>query len=196
MFIAIEGLDAVGKTTVAQALAGHLGTEAMNTPGPELRLLSDRILAALGDDQVARCLFYAASVLAQGRRARAIADQGGMVVMDRYWLSTISYARARGVAVDLSAVEMVVPVPDATLLLTLDEGERVRRLGSRGATAADVETLDEAFRETVMREMRSDARRQGLRPVEVDLGCADREEALRRVLSLLATRSRRERRHP
>lgn len=196
MFIAIEGLDAVGKTTVTEALAGHLGAVAMNTPGPDLRLLSDRILAALGDDQAARCLFYAASVLAQGRRARAIADQGGMVVMDRYWLSTVSYARARGVSLDLTAVERIVPLPDATLLLTLDEGERVRRLGSRGATSADIETLDEVFRETVVREMRSNARRRDLRPVEVDLGCADREEALRRVLSALPPRPRSERGRP
>lgn len=188
MFIAIEGLDAVGKTTVTDALAQHLRGEAMNTPGPVLRPLSDRILAALGDDQTARCLFYAASVLAQGRRARGIADRGGVVVMDRYWMSTISYARARGVVADLSAVEMIVPMPDATLLLTLDEGERVRRLGSRGATAADIETLEEAFRNTVMREMRRATRAQGPRPIEVDLSGADRAEAVRRVLSALPRR--------
>lgn len=193
MFVAIDGLDAVGKTTLAKALAENLRGEAMDTPGPALRPLRDGILEALGDDQAARCLFYAASVLAQGRRAREIADRGGVVVMDRYWLSTISYARARGLALDLSVVEAVVPRPDVSILLTLDEGERVRRLRSRGATAADIETLEDRFRDAVMREIRRPSRERRLLPIEIDVSGADPREAVQRVLSALprqGTRSR------
>ena len=126
MFVAIEGLDGVGKTTLVNALAEHYEGEAANTPGPVLRGLTDQILDALGNDQTARCLFYAASVFSEGKRARQAADGGRVVIMDRYWLSTIAYARARGVTLDLSSLEAVVPVPDVTVLLTLEETERLR----------------------------------------------------------------------
>ena len=67
-------LDGVGKTTLVNALAEHYKGEAANTPGPFLPRLTAPILDALGDNQTARCLFYAASVLSEGRRARKAAD--------------------------------------------------------------------------------------------------------------------------
>lgn len=185
MFVAIEGLDGVGKTTLVNALAEHYEGEAANTPGPLLRRLTDPILDALGDNQTARCLFYAASVLSEGERARTAADSGSVVFMDRYWLSTIAYARARGVSVDLSSLEAVVPVPDVTVLLTLEETERLRRLDGRSVTNADMETLDHEFRQAVLREMRCRTRAFGLQPVEVDVTGADEGEAQRRVLAVL-----------
>lgn len=187
MFVAIEGLDGVGKTTLVNALAEHYEGEAANTPGHSLRRLMHPILDALGDNQTARCLFYAASVLSEGKRARKAADKGNVVFMDRYWLSTIAYARARGVSVDLSSLEAVVPVPDVTVLLTLEETERRWRLDGRSysATNADIETLDHAFREAVLREMRCRTRAFGLRPVEIDVTGANESEAQRRVLAVL-----------
>ncbi len=185
MFVVIEGLDGVGKTTLVDALAEHYGGEAANTPGPLLQKLTGPILDALGDDQTARCLFYAASVLSEGKRARKAADRGGVVFMDRYWLSTIAYARARGVSVDLSSLEAIVPVPDVTVLLTLEETERRRRLDGRCTTDADLETLVLEFREAVLREMQCRTRVFGLRPVEVDVTGADESESQRRVLAVL-----------
>ena len=186
-FIAIESLDGVGKTTLIAGLANALGAVPMATPGPAIKAHSEEILAALGDDQTARCLFYASTVVAQGRRARAIADAGGLVVMDRYWLSTLSYARARGVTADLSGLEEAVPVPDVTVLLTLDEDERRRRLLRRGgATAADIETLDDRFRAVVFGVMRcTGARSGGFMPVEIDVSGADQAEALARVVDIV-----------
>ncbi len=184
-FIVLEALDGVGKTTIAQGLAAALDAVAMNTPGDALRVLSGEVLAGLGPHQTARCLFYAGSVLARGAEARAIVDGGRSVVMDRYWLSTVAYARARGVSADLSGIEALVPPPDVTLLLTLDEGERRRRLATRGLTAADRETLDPAFRERVLAELRA-PRGAGLGPsVDVDLTGAPPAEALRRVREAL-----------
>ena len=40
---------------------------------------------------------------AEGSRARAAADAGRIVVMDRFLASTIAYARARGVAADFDS---------------------------------------------------------------------------------------------
>ncbi len=69
-------------------------------------------------------LIEVASGLAAGQRARRAVRGGRSVVMDRHWLSTVSYARARGVALDLTAVAGAVVRPDVTVLLTLDEEER------------------------------------------------------------------------
>ncbi len=187
LFLALEALDGVGKTTLACDLANRLGGVSMDTPGSELRACSPAVLAALGPHQAARCLFYGASVLVAGQRARALVGGGTTVVMDRYWLSTISYARARGVALDVAAIEEVVPPPDVTVLVTLDEQERQRRLRERGCTEADRETLALEFRARVLREMTSLERALPLRPsFVVDVTGAGRAEAVDRVLAALS----------
>ena len=179
-FVVIEGLDGVGKTTLVADLAHHLGGVPMDTPGPELRPLRSRVLDALGPDQLARGLFYAASVFAQGRRARSLADEGRLVVMDRYWASTIAYARARGVSDGLDGLEGVVPRANLTVLLTLDEAERRRRLAGRGdLTPADAETLCDGFRTTVLAELRQRVDRI------VDVTGATRDGAVERVVDVL-----------
>jgi dTMP kinase len=182
VFIALEALDGGGKTTLARSLAARIGGVAMNTPGDGLREVSGAILKGLGPHQGARCLFYAASVLARGAEARRMVDGGASVVMDRYWLSTISYARARGVTEDFGGVEALVPAPDLTVLLVVDEAERHTRLQARGLTAADRETLDTVFRDRVLGEMVSEDRRPEIRPgLELDvtgLGPADALEAV------------------
>ena len=185
MFVVLEALDCVGKTTLAKNLAEHFNGELRNTPGDTLRQLSPEILESLGGNQIANCLFYASSVFAEGERARELADGGNLVFMDRYWLSTIAYARARGVSVDLSLLEAIVPKPDLTVLLILDEDERQRRLKSGDATDADRETLDKDFREIVLSEMRNPIRTPEFQPIEVDLTGADENEALKRFLRVL-----------
>lgn len=188
MFVSIDGLDGVGKTTLVKNLARYHGGIATDTPGAVLRPVLNSVLAGLGDHQTARCLFYAASVLVAGQNARELVDSGQFVFMDRYWLSTIAYARARGVSVDLSAVESIVPAPDLSVLVTCDEVERRRRMANRQNTAEDLETYDFKSRATILREMRSASRRTELRPVEIDATHADRTAIVRRVLALMNDR--------
>jgi dTMP kinase len=153
-FVTLDALDGVGKATLVMGVARRLGGVAMDTPGPQLRALAPQVLAALGDAQVARCLFYAASVISQGKAARTRADAGETLVMDRYWPSTVAYARARGVEVDLDPLLPAVPWPDLSILVVIDEEERCRRLRSRGSmTVADAETLDPRFRATVLHHL-------------------------------------------
>jgi len=85
LFVTFDALDGVGKTTLVKGLANRVARIGMDTPGRELRALSPAVLAGIGLNETARCLFYASSVLAQGERARAAADGGGLVLMDRYW---------------------------------------------------------------------------------------------------------------
>ena len=152
-FIAVEGLDGVGKSTVVQKLAGCFPGHAMSTPGTALRECRQVVMEAFADDELAKALFYAASVSSQGRQARKRAEDGEWVFMDRYWASTLAYAKARGVTADIEPLTQSLIQPDLTVLLLLDETERQRRLHARGATVEDMETLDPVFRDCVLDEL-------------------------------------------
>lgn len=156
-FIAIEGLDGVGKSTVVRLLAENFFGHAMSTPGPALRDSRQAVLQAFAEDELAKALFYTASVSSQGRQARSLAERGEWVFMDRYWASTFAYSRARGVTADLEALNRSLTQPDLTVLLLLEESERQSRLQARGATAEDMETLEPAFRQCVLDELQARA---------------------------------------
>lgn len=156
-FIAIEGLDGVGKSTVVRLLAESFSGHAMGTPGPALRDSRQAVLDAFADDELAKALFYAASVSSQGRLARSRAERGEWVFMDRYWASTLAYAKARGVTADLESLSLSLIQPDLTVLLLLDESERQYRLQARGTTPEDMETLDPGFCQCVLDELQARA---------------------------------------
>ena len=152
-FIVLEGLDGVGKSTLAQGLARTLKATLMSTPGAEFAEMRGEVLRTLHDDQLGKALFYAATVSFQGRKAIEVVNRGSTVVMDRYWASTVAYAKARGVTANLDALTPDFAKPDITLLITLDEDQRMTRLTQRGATAEDIETLCPSFRASVMQEL-------------------------------------------
>lgn len=156
-FIVIEGLDGVGKSTLVKKLVEDFSGFAMSTPGPALEASRKSVLAVFAEDELAKALFYTASVSNEGRKARSLADSGKWVFMDRYWASTLAYAKARGVTANLDALSKSLTKPDLTVLLMLDETERQRRLNIRGATMEDMETLDPAFRKCVLDELQARA---------------------------------------
>lgn len=156
-FVAIEGLDGVGKSTILNKLAERFSGHAMSTPGPALRGCRPAVLEAFAHDELAKALFYAASVSSQGRHARNLVECGEWVFMDRYWASTLAYAKARGVSAELEILGQSLIKPDITILLILNEPDRQKRLYARGATSEDVETLNPCFRERALEELRSHA---------------------------------------
>jgi hypothetical protein len=105
--------------------------------------------------------------------------------MDRYWLSTVTYARARGCEGELSEVAAWVPVPDLTIWLTLDEAERRRRLTHRGMTPEDRETLVPEFAASVLAAACGQHGRLGV-DVFVDLTGADELGCVERVVQAVA----------
>lgn len=169
-FIVLEGLDGVGKSTLARGLAARLQARVMSTPGESFKSIRNQAMEAFGEDQLARALFYAATVSSEGRKARVIVNKGYTVVMDRYWASTIAYASAREVTADLAALECSLITPDITVLILLDETTRQERLHQRGTTSEDLETISEPFKQAVLAELekRSNIRVDvsGLNPVD------------------------------
>jgi dTMP kinase len=156
-FIVIEGLDGVGKSTLVSKLAEMFSGHAMSTPGPALRDIRNSVLEVFAQDELAKALFYTASVSSEGKQARCLTNQGKWVLMDRYWASTVAYAKARGVTANLDALSESLTQPDLTVLLLLDEPERQKRLRLRGSTSEDEETLNPSFRECVLNELNARA---------------------------------------
>lgn len=175
----IEGLDGSGKSTLARQIAVHLDAVLLATPGDALQSIRAPFHLAVAEDPDAMVLFYAASCVRMGREARRIADSGRSVVLDRYLASTLAYGRARGSALNLRDVVSIAPVPDVTVLLSIDELERRRRLQARGANPYDLETLNEGFARVVREEYQRLLRgRTGGRLVESDGAIADVMAAL------------------
>lgn len=155
-FIVLEGLDGVGKSTLAQRYAQQYGYQLMTTPGRELLPIRSDIISSLGDSETAKALFYAATVQAEGEKARSLVESGGNILMDRYRASTIAYAQQRGVTLDLSAVMSQALRPHLSILLLLSEQARQQRLQQRGTTAEDLETLNPDFRAGVMAQLEAE----------------------------------------
>lgn len=144
--IAIEGLDGSGKSTVSRGLAQALGAEWTTTPGLALRACGLRDLADKHlSDRTALHLFYAASVVEESGRIKALLAAGRDVVVDRWWLSTWAYAKVDGSPLALAEVEAQVLAADRTVWLDLPEPERCRRLRERGMSEADRRTLDPTY---------------------------------------------------
>lgn len=179
-FIVLEGLDGVGKSTLAKGLANTLGATLMSTPGAAFAEVRSTVLIAMEKDQLGKALFYAATVSLQGRKAREMVNRGGTVVMDRYWASTVAYAKARGVTADLDALTPDLSSPDIVVLVTLDEEKRLARLKSRGMSADDVETLCPDFKASVMQDLMQRCSAQ------VDITGLDQSAAIAKVALVIA----------
>lgn len=176
MFIALEGIDGCGKTTVAAILADRLGAEVLRVPSVEYGLTGEHV------DRTPRTtchfffylssVFWASDVVAQRREA------GQGVIADRYALSTFAY-HAPFLVPPVELADLELERPDLTILLTVDERERRQRLAGRGG-ASLIERLleDDAVRDAVMSAYRS------FEPLEIDTTGLPIHTVVDRVLEL------------
>ena len=141
LFIALEGMDGTGKSTLVAALAQRLDAVTLRTPAAALASMRPALDACFAPSPVATQLFYAATVVLASEQARAARDAGRVVLIDRYWASTLAYAACRASSADLAAITPKLLVPDLTLYLTVDEDVRAARLAERAMTDADAASL-------------------------------------------------------
>ncbi|MDF2051174.1 AAA family ATPase [Arthrobacter sp. Cr_A7] len=86
MFIVFEGPDSSGKTTLAKALANHVGGEYQSGIVAPLAGLREEADALSPMDRF--CFYRTCNAL---KGARLLADQGSHIVLDRYIYSTAAY---------------------------------------------------------------------------------------------------------
>jgi dTMP kinase len=157
--ITIEGLDGVGKTTLASGLLGLLrdrgvSMELLREPGGVE--LAERIRALVKDpslavDPRAEALLYAAA-RAQlcAERVVPLLDAGTWVLLDRFVDSSLAYQGVgRGLGVEavraVNAFGTGGLTPDRTLLLRADAETRAARQAERGEALDRLELGGERF---------------------------------------------------
>jgi dTMP kinase len=147
-FIVVEGIDGTGKSTQVQRLGEWLqgqGDEVVlsrePTAGPWGRKLRES--AATGrlapEDELQYFLNdrrqHVEELIAPSLAA------GKVVILDRYYFSTMAYQGARGF--DVSDIrrqnEAFAPTPDLLLILDLDVDAALERIGARGDSANEFE---------------------------------------------------------
>jgi len=187
MFVSLEGLDGVGKSTQARRLAERLraaGHEVVECREPGGTALGERVRALVldhGDWDVtprAEALLFAAS------RAQLVADviapalqRGAWVVCDRYLDSSVAFqGGGRGLGLDtirdvsLFATGGLLPDRTVVLVVTPREPELADRIEVEG----------DGFRRAVAEAFAEIARRQPARVVLVD-GAGDVDAVGERV---------------
>ncbi len=149
MFIVIEGLDGVGKSTITKALAREIDAVMLATSGDKFNSMRSELELIYKDNHQARQLLYMSTVVNISEQVRDLISKGKNVIVDRYWLSTQVYHqwKSENHHFELADVEKSVLRPDVTLYLQLPLEQRKKRLLSRnGNTAEDnltiIETTD------------------------------------------------------
>jgi len=148
LFIAIEGIDGTGKSTQAQMLADWFASQGREvvlsrepTAGPWGKKVRES--AATGRLEPEEELQYFLNDRRQHVEeliAPSLAA-GKVVILDRYYFSTMAYQGARGF--DPAEIrrrnEAFAPVPDLLLIMDLDVDQALVRIGVRGDTANEFE---------------------------------------------------------
>ena len=148
LFIVIEGIDGTGKSSQVKRLGQWLAAQGRDvvlsrepTDGPWGKKV--RETAATGrlspEDELNYFLNDRRQHVAELIEPSLAA--GKVVILDRYYFSTMAYQGARGF--DPAEIrrqnEVFAPVPDLLLILDLDVDTALGRIGSRGDRANEFE---------------------------------------------------------
>ncbi|MFD2257443.1 dTMP kinase [Luteolibacter algae] len=155
MFIVIEGIDGTGKSTQAKRLAEYLEAKGQTvvssfepTDGPWGTLLRNSAeTGRLSPEEELETFIKDRREHVSKKIAPALA-QGKIVILDRYYFSTMAYQGARGF--DPTEIrkknEAFAPVPDLLLILDLDLDKALSRIGGRGAGTNEFERRENLSR--------------------------------------------------
>lgn len=131
-FIVIEGVDGIGKSTLARQLVYMFNGEGVEERAvllsfprrisPTGRVIDDYLrgnLPRLNPSEL--CLLFARNRLEALAEIEALLNAGKVIVCDRFWMSGVAYSIARGLGdaerCTANEPEKVKRVPDVTVLL-------------------------------------------------------------------------------
>ncbi len=137
LFIAIEGIDGAGKTTVANLLSeklkGILSTEIVLTSEPTKgkigTLLREYLKKEETPKEVDALLFAADRVEHYHSEILPNLNRGNVVITDRYVYSSYAYQSTQGLPLQwLKEINKFVPIPDLVFLLEIPVSMAIERL--------------------------------------------------------------------
>jgi len=139
-WVALDGIEACGKTTQARGLAAAL--DAVLTREPGATAVGGRLRTIVLDPGSGELSDRAEALIYAADRAQHVAEvvgpalaAGRHVVSDRSWASSLAY-QGHGRGLDLAEVDLINRwamdglVPDLVVLLRLPVEEALRRLGA------------------------------------------------------------------
>ncbi|MEN9535623.1 MAG: hypothetical protein RIR37_896 [Verrucomicrobiota bacterium] len=151
IFIVIEGIDGTGKSTQSKRLAEWFRAQGREvvlsrepTDGPwGKKLRESATTGRLSPDEELECFLNDRREHVETKIKPALAE-GKVVILDRYYFSTMAYQGARGFdPVQIrQRNEEFAPKPDLLLILDLSVESAHKRIGSRGDTVNEFEQLE------------------------------------------------------
>jgi dTMP kinase len=142
VLIAFEGIDGTGKSTQAKLLAQWAMAQDLEviqtrepTTGPwGLKVRNSKLTGRLEPDEELECFLNDRREHVRDVIAPAL-ERGALVIVDRYYYSTVAYQGARGIDPPtlLARNREFAPVPDLVVLMDLDPRQGLERIGTRGA---------------------------------------------------------------
>jgi dTMP kinase len=151
LFIVIEGIDGTGKSTQSKRLAEWFRSRGREvvlsrepTDGPwGKKLRESATTGRLSAEEELECFLNDRREHVEMSIKPALAE-GKVVILDRYYFSTMAYQGARGF--DPGEIrlrnEAFAPQPDLLLILDLSVESAHGRIGARGDTANEFEQRD------------------------------------------------------
>lgn len=141
MHISIEGMDGVGKTTVANILSGRTGyrfvlknlSELFDGEGSEENYIRIRDRVNAEEDRLFTAWFYGlGNIYLRTKHA------GEDIITDRYYLSNYAWSGTEKNEAVYGLLVRMLGVPELTVILYADEDTLRRRLMGRGAGDRDL----------------------------------------------------------
>ncbi len=134
MFIAIEGGDGAGKSTLCAVLSSELGATQYATPPKKYLAFRERVDKDAPPKE--HYHFYRDGIYDASNEIQLILTGGGKVVSDRYWLSTYTYHQVMGAEVSVDDFKSIV-LPTLTVILSLNKDIQIGRMLRRGMSTGD-----------------------------------------------------------
>ena len=138
MFIVLEGIDGVGKSTVTRLVAETLDLIPYATPPKEY--MERRREIDLNGSPQQKFNFFRDGVLVAAAEIRQLLSTGKSVICDRYWMTTYVYHKIIGVKVSEDDFTNLLQ-PDLTILLTASPEHQLQRLIERGMSINDTQMV-------------------------------------------------------
>ncbi|HEU5057884.1 MAG TPA: dTMP kinase [Kofleriaceae bacterium] len=150
VLVAFEGIDGAGKTTQVRLLEARLDAEGIpfvSTKEPTTGPWGQRIRSSAQTGRMSAADELDAFVRDRREHVADLIEPslaaGRVVIVDRYYPSTVAYQGARGLdPADLLALNSFAPTPDVLIILDVDPGLGLQRIRQRG-DRADLFELEE-----------------------------------------------------
>jgi dTMP kinase len=137
VLMAFEGIDGAGKTTQLHLLAEALkavGEQVVTSKEPTNGEWGQRIRNSASVGRMSAEQELEAFIKDRAQHVHEVIDpalnRGAIVLLDRYYYSTLAYQGSRGYSVSgiRAQMESLFPIPDAVILLDLDPAVAIYRI--------------------------------------------------------------------